>query len=114
MKKILLMFLFLLSACNNENRKTPLEWCLWEIHKHEDYDCDWSYIYNEIKNYEDINNSNLYGYYVTVFTDEKIGEWYCFVECKIKTMSKSYKPEEILLIDCDLARESYYEIPNDN
>lgn len=86
MKKLtLLLPLLLLSSCNNAVRKSPLDWCLWEIHKHEDYAFEWSYIYNEIKNHDDSDNDNLDAYYITVFMDDRIGEWYCFIECEHKS-----------------------------
>lgn len=112
MKKLLLLIpLLLLTSCDNIVRKTPLGWCLWEIHKHEDYDCEWSYIYNNIQNYDDEDNYHLKAYYITVFTDDRIGEWYCFIECELKDLFSRgigrtvYSWEEVNLIDCDLARE---------
>lgn len=114
MKKLLLLFsllLLTLSACDDVVRKTPLSWCLWEIHKHENYDCEWSYVYNNIYNYDGSNEYGLDAYYITVFTDNRIGEWYCFIKCQHNNLfdraidRKNFALDEVLLIDCDLARE---------
>ena len=118
MKKLLLLPLLLLSltSCDDVERKSPLGWCLWEIHTHENYDCEWSYIYSDIHNHDAKNKPGVSAYYITVFTDDRIGEWFCFIEVHRKINnpidsfnsfvgSNAYKPDEVLLIDCDLARE---------
>ena len=93
---------------------SPLQYCLWEIHKHEDYDCDFTYFYEELEPKSEIRKEadsgcDLYAYYITTFTDDRKGEWYCFFECKSNSIFKGgYKPEEVVLIDCDLAIETYY------
>ena len=113
MKKIFLipLLLFSISTCNNKGKKSPLQWCVWEIHKHENYDCEWSYIYNEIQNHDDMDNLNLSAYYIKVFTGDRIGEWCCYIECDHKSSfdravgSKVYSWEEVKQIDCDLCYE---------
>lgn len=101
-----------IQAWHNKDARTPLGWCLWEIHTHENYDCEFSYTYAEINNHDDSNNMYLHAYYITVFTDERKGEWYCFIECKCDHMilnKQVYKDYEVKLIDCDLAFETLLE-----
>ena len=117
MKKLLLLLsLLLLTACDGIVRKTPLEWCLWEIHTYEDYDCELSYIYNELNNYDDEDkNPYLKAFYITVFTEDRKGEWYCFIECEHKSLFERmlnrnvYTAYEVNAIDCDLAFERFYQ-----
>lgn len=111
LNRLLLIPFLLLTSCDGTERKNPVEWCVWEIHKYENYDCEWSYIYNEIENHDDEDNSNLHAYYITAFLDDRIGEWYCFIECKHKNFFdraagiKTYAQENVIAIDCDLVRE---------
>jgi len=110
MKKLLLLLSLTLCllSCNNAERKTPLQWCLWEIHTHEDYNCEWSYMYNELHNYDNSEESGLNAYYITAFAEDRIGEWYCFIKCKSNSSfyGNIYLPQEVIYIDCDLARET--------
>ena len=108
----LLPILLLMSSCGNEIRKTPLEWCLWEIHTHADYNCEWSYIYNDIYNYDaSQTDTHISAYYITAFTDERIGEWYCMIKCELHDFfdrmagRRTYSASDVLMIDCDLVRE---------
>lgn len=107
-----------------KNSKTPLGWCIWEIHTHEDYDCDFTYIYQEVEPKSEIQKEadkgmNIYCFYITVFTGERIGEWYCFIECFHKDLfdkvfdAKYYAADEVYLIDCDIAREDIFDERND-
>ena len=114
MKKLFLLPLLLLSLASCDNgivKKSPLGWCLWEIHTHENYDCEWSYIYNDIYNHDGSNEDNLDAYYITCFLDDRIGEWFCIIKYEYKSAFdraagiKVFAPDEVLLIDCDLARE---------
>ena len=120
MKKLLLLFpllLLTLSACDNGvERKSTLGWCIWEISKHENYDNDFSYIYERLYNHEAEIEKGGYGYYITVFTEDRIGEWFCMIKVKRVVNSitdsiinlgggDSYKREDVVWIDCDLARE---------
>ena len=97
----------------NKERRDPLYYCLWEIHTHEDYDCDFTYFYEELEPKSEIRKEadpgcDLYAYYITTFTDDRKGEWYCFIECKSNSIFKGYNPEEVVLIDCDIAIETFY------
>lgn len=111
LNKLLLIPFLLLTSCDGTERKTPLQWCIWEIHNQENYDCEWSYIYNDIYNHDGSNVDNLDAYYITVFTDDRIGEWFCFIKCEHKSFFDRvvgrtvFSRDEVLLIDCDLARE---------
>ena len=106
-----------ITQSHNKNAKTPLGWCVWEITQHEDYaDTDYSYTYEvpnppEGETYE----ANVYPYVITVYTDERVGLWYCFIQCECnhllyKTIHKTgstrtYKDYEVKLRDCDLGYE---------
>lgn len=112
LNKLLLIPFLLLTSCDGTERKTPLQWCIWEIHNQENYDCEWSYIYSDIKNHDDSYNHYLHAYYITTFTDDRIGEWYCYVEREEPKNFfgkmfelKTYSLEEIITLDCDLVRE---------
>lgn len=98
----------------SKDRYSAVYWCAWEIHKHEDYDCEFTYVYQEIEPKEEIKkeadkNCDIYAYYIKAFTDEKVGEWYCFVEFKrekfLDNFLKGYRREQIYLIDCDIIKE---------
>ena len=100
------------------NRHSPLDWCIWEIHKHEDFDCEFSYVYQALEPKSEIRKEadsgcDLYAYYVKVFTDDRIGEWYCFVEFKDLTLGdrllNGYRAEQVYLIDCDIITEILYD-----
>ena len=115
MKKVLLALpLLLLTACDNVVRKSPLDWCLWEIHKHEHYDCErYSYAAQDVyeRNVEHEKNSLSYSYYITYFADDRVGYWYCGIVVEHKSFldraagRKVYSWEEVNQIDCDLIRE---------
>ena len=107
-------------AKGKEGTKTPLGWCIWEIHTHEDYDCEFTYVYQEVEPKSEIKKEadkgmNLYCYYITVFTEDRIGEWYCFIECFHRDFfdkmmdSRFYAANEVYLIDCDIAREDIFD-----
>ena len=107
-------------AKGKDGSRTPLGWCVWEIHHEEDYDCEFTYTYQELEPKSEIKKEadkgmNLYCYYITVFTDDRIGEWYCFIECFHKDLfdkmldSKYYSANEVYLIDCDIAREDIFD-----
>ena len=115
-RKAIIASLFLaLASCDGIDRKTPLGWCLWEIHKNEGYDCEWSYVYDEIHNHDDSNNPHLEAYYITAFLDDRIGYWYCFIECEHRSLfdkmagRKDYSWDEVKNIDCDMAKEENYK-----
>ena len=104
----------------HKHSKTPVAWCLWEIQTHEDYDCDLTYYVQELEPKSEIKKEadkgcNLYCYYIITFTDDRKGEWYCFIECRHKNLFdktfdyRAYRPDEVVLIDCDLAFETLYE-----
>ena len=107
------LLLLTLCGCNKEERKTPLEWCVWEINKHEDYSCtDYGYTYQDIKEHtleEEVEKGTLYTYYITFFADDRVGYWYCgiIVEPKFPhfVLDDRYVPNEVLAIDCDLVYE---------
>lgn len=111
LNKLLLIPFLLLTSCDGTERKTPLQWCINEIQKQENYDSDWSYIYNDIKNHDEAGTYSWHAYYITAFTDDRIGEWYCFIDCEPKNFFykmfelKAYSWEEVITIDCDLVRE---------
>ncbi len=111
LNRLLLIPFLLLTSCDDTEWKTPLEWCVNEIQKQENYDGDWSYIYNEIKNHDEVGTHYWNAYYITAFAYDRIGEWYCFIECEHKNFfakiftSKIYSLEDIITIDCDLVRE---------
>lgn len=110
----------IVNYCNfHKYAKSPLGWCLWEIHTHEDYDCDFTYYYEELEPKSEIRKEadkgcELYCYYITCFTDDRKGEWYCFIECYHKLSFdnavgyKLYNLEEVVAIDCDIAIETFY------
>ena len=116
MKKLLLLLPLLLTSCSVK-RYSPLQYCLWEIATHEGYN-EFSYFYNELINNELQEEADegcsLYAYYITTFTEEVKGEWFCIIECKCNsffgnaTGQSAYTPDEVVLIDCDLAFETYY------
>ena len=100
-----------------QNRFSPLYWCIWEIHKHEDYDCEFTYVYQELEPKAELRKEadkgcDLYAFYIEVFTDEMVGEWYCFVEFKDLNLGdrllRGYRAEQVYLIDCDIIREMPY------
>ena len=105
-----------ITQSHDKNAKTPLGWCVWEITTHEDYsDCDYSYTY-EIPNPPEgeRNEPNVYCYVITMYTDEGVGLWYCFIQCVCNhTLYKSlhlnggitFQSNEVKLIDCDLGYE---------
>lgn len=98
----------------NKDRREPLYYCIQEIYKHENYDCDFTYFYEELEPKNEIKKEahsgcDLYAYYITTFTNDRKGEWYCFIECiKSNSLFKGYKPKEVILIDCDIAFETLY------
>lgn len=106
-----------ITQSHDKNAKTPLGWCVWEITTHEDYsDCDYSYTYETPKLPEgETMEPNVYGFVITMYTDERVGLWYCFIQCECnhvfyKTIHKTgserrYQPQEVKLIDCDLGYE---------
>lgn len=107
------------SLWHDKNAKSPLHWCVWEITKHENYnDTDYSYTY-EVPSLPEGEKQelNVYSYIITVYTEERIGVWYCFIECHCnhvfyKTVHNSggaFQPNEVKLIDCDLAYETLLE-----
>ena len=96
--------------------KSPLNWCIWEISTHEDYDYGFTYIYQEIQPKSEIQKeadkgTQLYAYYITCFCEDRIGEWFCFIECFYRDLfdemlnAKFFAASEVYLIDCDLIRE---------
>lgn len=103
-----------------KNWHSPLQYCLWEIQKHEGYDCDFTYYYQELEPKDEIRkeadkNCAIYCYCITCFTDDRKGEWFCFIEFETSSWfravaeQKGYDAEQCVLIDCDLAFESLYE-----
>ena len=92
-------------------RNSPLTYCLREIRKHEGYE-EFSYTYEQIKNADTTfePHHHIYSYYINTFTDAGKGEWFCYVEAVKQSffISNSYLPEEIIIIDCDLAFETTY------
>lgn len=101
---------------DGRNRYDPLQYCIWEIQKHEGYDCEFSYFYDRLQPEKEIQKEAdkgciLYAYYITTFTDDRKGEWYCFVEANHSSIFfGGHKPREIVAIDCDLAFETLYEV----
>ena len=100
-----------------KNRAAPIRYCISEISKHENYDTEFTYIYQELESTKEVRNSadsgcDLYAYYITTFTDDRKGEWYCFVEFKQHRIPfiayDIYAPEDLVIIDCDLAFETLY------
>ena len=98
----------------HKNSKTPLGWCIWEIHKHEYYDCDFTYYYKDLEPKSEIKKEadkgcEIYCYYITTFTDEYKTEWYCFFEGFHRNWFDHafeciyYRPDEVYIIDCDEA-----------
>lgn len=108
--------IFGIENSHNKNSKSPLGWCVWEITTHEGYDdTDYSFTY-EIPNPPEGEKAepNVYCYVITMYTDERVGLWYCFIECVCshtlyKTLHLSggmtFQPSEVKLIDCDLGYE---------
>lgn len=108
MKKLLFLLPLLLTSCSIK-RYSPLQYCLWEIESHEGYE-EFSYFYHDFSSqYQDEADKDckMYAYYITTFTDEVKGEWFCFIECR-RNGYMGYTPDEVILIDCDLAFETYY------
>lgn len=108
-KKLLLLLPLLLTSCSIK-RYSPLQYCLWEIQSNEGYE-EFSYFYNELTNNELQEEADegcsLYAYYITTFTEDVKGEWFCIIECR-QVGYKTYTPDEVVLIDCDLAFEMVY------
>lgn len=104
-KSILLSIPLLLCGCVKEGDRTPLDWCLWEIEKHQGYECC-LYTYEEIspKNYKLESKNNVDGYFITTYTEDKRTEWCCFIEYT-KTMKRFLNEYDVFLIDCDIIYE---------
>lgn len=115
MKKtlFLLPICLLLASCNNEQHKTPLEWCYLEVTtNYENYweeDFYLPYSYKEI--YADYNlddewslNHNVksvYSYEITVYADDKetIDVWCCGIA--FNCVKQTYTAKQCVDIDCD-------------
>ncbi len=101
-----------------KNWHSPLMYCIWEIQSHENYDCDYfTYYYEELEPKAEIQKEadkfcDIYVYYITCFTDERKGEWYCGIECESSVFPRAlgkqwgYDPWQVRLIDCDLVLET--------
>lgn len=115
MKKLLSLVLLSIAAiclcsCSNEEKRTPLGWCVWEIQKHEGYeDCMFTYQDLLPQNYKLESKNALDGYVITAYTEELRGEWCCFVEYNKKTSMRYLAERDIYSIDCDLVWEINYE-----
>ena len=121
MKKFLLILpmLLLLSSCNNEQYKTPLEWCYLEVttnydnYWEEDFDLPYSYKeifanYNlDSEWYSNHNVKSVYNYEITVYVDdtEMIDVWYCGIA--FNCYKQTYTAKQCVGVDCDWA----YSIP---
>ena len=99
------------------NWHSPLQYCLWEIQSHENYESFSTFYYNELEPKSEIRkevdkNHELYAYYITVFTEDRKGEWYCFIECLVPFYvlglgtPRGYDINHVIAIDCDLAIET--------
>ena len=122
---ISILTLYVALVCEHyKNTKTPLGWCIWEIRTHENYDGELTYIHQEIEPKSEIKKEadkgmNIYAYYITVFTEDRIGEWYCFIECYHRDFldkimdTKYYSANEVYAIDCDIVREDIFDERND-
>ena len=96
----------------HQKSKTPLQWCVWEIYKHEGYD-DCAYVYQEVKpdslvqSEKIYEKSHVYAYIITTYIYPIRTEWFCFIECYHKLGfdnaigSKQYSDKEVVAIDCD-------------
>ena len=102
-----------------KGRYSPLQYCLWEIQNNEGYNEEFTYTFEELEPKSEMQKEAhkdcvIYAYYITVFTNDRKGEWYCFIECKMPWYisgfgePKGYRPSEVIAIDCDLAIETYY------
>jgi len=114
MKKMIIFLAIipcLLCSCGAVQRKTLLQWCLWEIHKHENYDCEWAYSYNTVYSPETKDNLYIKCYVITTYTDDRVGEWFCFIERYNHSnhIVDTYAKSDIKLIDCDLFKETFYD-----
>ena len=85
----------ILSSINHKNKFNPLNCCIQEIHTHENYDCAWSYTYNEVHDYDDSEKDNVKCYVINCYTNDRVGEWYCYF----------IDYQDYYYVDCDLARE---------
>lgn len=115
MKKMLSLVLLsiatiCLCSCSNEEKRTPLGWCVWEIQTHEGYEeCTYTYQEIEPKTYKLESKNALDCYIITTYTEELRSEWYCFVEYNKKNPMRYLSAKDIYSIDCDLVWEINYE-----
>ena len=109
-----ILFLVISYNVHNKGAKTPLQWCVSEITKHEEYDeDDYFYTYEtpQPPEGEKLPDPPIYTYLITIITEERTGYWSCFIECKCNHLLIShdyFKAEEVKLIDCDLIYEVIY------
>lgn len=110
MKKLLLLPLLLLTSCSRQNYKTSLNWCVWEIQKHENYE-ECSYTYQEVypRDYEEESKYSINCYIITTYTDELRTEWWCFIEYIPTMFSDLILDRNVVTIDCDIVWELNYE-----
>ena len=80
---------------NRRAKYNPLNCCIQEIHTHENYDCEWSYTYNEVHDYDDSEKDNVKCYVINCYVNDRVGEWFCYF----------IDYQDYYYIDCDLARE---------
>ena len=108
--------IFGIENSHNKNSKSPLNWCVWEITTHEGYDDnDYSFTYEVPKLPEgERMEPNTYCYVITMYINEKVGLWYCFIKCVCNhtlyrmlhlSGGMTFQPNEVKLIDCDLGYE---------
>lgn len=115
MKKLLSLVLLsiataCLCSCSNEEKRTPLGWCVWEIQTHEGYEeCTFTYQEIEPKSYKLESKNALDCYIITTYTEELRGEWLCYVEYNKKAIEKYLTAKDVYSIDCDLVWEINYE-----
>ena len=102
MKKILVLFVFLLTCCSTDNKKSPLSWCLWEISKHEDYS-EFEYCYQELYSYNIESQTTAKNYRIITYTVHKETVWLCYIEYQAKGYSETIKSNQVIKIDCDIA-----------
>jgi hypothetical protein len=102
------MALVFLTGCSNDEKKTPLEWCVNEIQS-EFEEPIMVLDVEELEHEEYSKNTVTKGYFITVATDDGYMYFYgCGIayypafEETVWRATVKYSPDDIVAIDCDV------------